>query len=60
MSQWIYINDNVTWWLLNNTIDWSEENTKIMCEIFASEVQAGNRDNTHMNKSGNKNAIERF
>ncbi|CAD6254033.1 unnamed protein product [Miscanthus lutarioriparius] len=40
--------------------DWSDENTRIVCEIFADEVQKGNRANTHLNKAGYKNVIQRF
>jgi hypothetical protein len=46
--------------LLNSIADWSEENTKFVYDFFVDEVQEGNRDNTHLNKSGYKNVIERF
>jgi hypothetical protein len=31
-----------------------------VCEIFADEVEKGNRANTHLNKAGYKNVIQRF
>jgi hypothetical protein len=31
-----------------------------VCEIFADEVEKGNRANTHLNKAGYKNMIRRF
>ena len=39
---------------------WCDENTKIVCEIFAEEVEIGNRSNTHLNKAGYKNIIQKF
>jgi hypothetical protein len=44
----------------NNQADWSDENTKVVCEIFAEEVENGNRSNTHLNKIGYKNVIQNF
>ncbi|CAD6254079.1 unnamed protein product [Miscanthus lutarioriparius] len=43
----------------NSEADWWDENTRIVCEIFADEVQKGNRANTHLNKAGYKNVIQR-
>ncbi|CAN6292135.1 unnamed protein product [Urochloa humidicola] len=40
--------------------DWCDENTRIVCELFAHEVQIGNRDSTHLNKTGYQNIIRRF
>ncbi|CAO2190563.1 unnamed protein product [Urochloa humidicola] len=40
--------------------DWCDENNKIACEIFADEVQKGNRETTHLSKTGYKNLIKRF
>ncbi|CAO2153161.1 unnamed protein product [Urochloa humidicola] len=40
--------------------DWCDENTRIVCEIFADEVQKGHRDTTHLNKTGYQNIIKRF
>nr|TKW25882.1 hypothetical protein SEVIR_3G148700v2 [Setaria viridis] len=36
-------------------VAWCDENTRIVCEIFADEVQKGNRSSTHLNKTGYKN-----
>ena len=44
----------------NSSADWCDENTRIVCELFAAEVMIGNRDNTHLNKAGYKNVIEKF
>ncbi|CAN6244751.1 unnamed protein product [Urochloa humidicola] len=40
--------------------DWCDENNKIACEIFADEVQKGNRETIHLSKTGYKNLIKRF
>jgi hypothetical protein len=40
--------------------DWSDDNSRIVCEIFADEVLKGNRSSTHLNKTGYKNVIARF
>ncbi|CAO2162792.1 unnamed protein product [Urochloa humidicola] len=40
--------------------DWCDENNKIACEIFADEVQKGNRETTHLSKTGYTNLIKRF
>nr|TKW27862.1 hypothetical protein SEVIR_3G285800v2 [Setaria viridis] len=39
---------------------WCDENTRIVCEIFADKVQKGNRSRTHLNKTGYKNVIQMF
>ena len=44
----------------NSEADWNDENSRIVCEIFADEVEKGNRANTHLNKAGYKNVIQRF
>jgi len=31
-----------------------------LCDIFADEVLKGNRENTHLSKTGYKNVIQRF
>jgi hypothetical protein len=31
-----------------------------VCELFADEVQKGNRDSTHLNETGYSNMITRF
>jgi hypothetical protein len=50
----------VTDFVGNNLVDWCDENTRIVCEIFADEVLKGNRSSTHLSKIGYKNVIERF
>ncbi|CAL5076568.1 unnamed protein product [Urochloa decumbens] len=44
----------------NREADWCDENTRIVCELFAHEVQKGNRATTHLNKTGYQNMIKRF
>ncbi len=44
----------------NSVAYWCDDNTKIVCEIFAEQVQIGNRSNTHLNKAGYKNVIQKF
>ena len=39
---------------------WSDEKTRIVCEIFAEECENGNRANTHLNKVGYENVIKKF
>jgi hypothetical protein len=39
---------------------WTDENTRIVCEIFAEQVLIGNRSSTHLNKAGFTNVIEKF
>jgi hypothetical protein len=50
----------VTDFVGNSLADWCDENTRIVCEIFADEVLKGNRSSTHLSKIGYKNVIERF
>ena len=33
-------------------VNWCYENTRIVCEIFANEVEKENQGNTHLNKAG--------
>ena len=40
--------------------DWSDENTRIVCELFAEEVKAKNRSGTHLNKIGYTHVIAKF
>ncbi|CAM0146433.1 unnamed protein product [Urochloa decumbens] len=40
--------------------DWCDENTRIVSELFADEVQKGNRSTTHLNKAGYLNVIKIF
>jgi hypothetical protein len=35
----------------NNLVDWGDDNTRIVCEIFANEVIKGNRSSTHFHKT---------
>lgn len=51
---------NNLFFVANSTADWCDENTRIVCELFAAEVLIGNRDNTHLNKAGYKNVMEKF
>ncbi|PUZ70658.1 hypothetical protein GQ55_2G251300 [Panicum hallii var. hallii] len=45
---------------MSDNADWNEENTKLLCELFAEQVTAHNRSGTHLNKSGYKNVMEKF
>jgi hypothetical protein len=44
----------------NSLDDWGDDNTRIVCEIFANEVLNGHRANTHLNKTEYNNMIARF
>ncbi|XP_034588445.1 L10-interacting MYB domain-containing protein-like [Setaria viridis] len=33
-------------------IDWNSENTRVLCVLFAEQVEKGNRPNTHLNALG--------
>ena len=37
--------------------DWTDENVRIVCELFAEQVEIGNRSSTHLNKAGFTNVI---
>ncbi|XP_056698163.1 L10-interacting MYB domain-containing protein-like [Spinacia oleracea] len=39
---------------------WTDQSTKIYCEVCAEEVTAGNRPHTHFNKIGWSNVIKKF
>ncbi|XP_062185934.1 L10-interacting MYB domain-containing protein-like [Phragmites australis] len=41
-------------------VEWSDENTMIVCELFAEQVRCGNRSSTHLNNVGYNNVIEKF
>jgi hypothetical protein len=43
-----------------NNAEWTDENTRIVCELFAEQVRIGNRSNTHLNKVGYDNVIAKF
>lgn len=43
-----------------STAIWGDEYTRIVCEIFVDEVIKGNRSNTHLNKAGYQNVIQKF
>ncbi|CAN6234381.1 unnamed protein product [Urochloa humidicola] len=40
--------------------DWSDENLRVVCELFAAEVRAKNRSGTHLNRQGYANVIAHF
>ncbi|CAL4911180.1 unnamed protein product [Urochloa decumbens] len=40
--------------------EWNDERTRIVCELFVEEVQAGNRPNTHLNNIGYRNVAGKF
>lgn len=40
--------------------EWNDERTRIVCELFAEQVQAGNRPNTHLNNLGYRNVAAEF
>jgi hypothetical protein len=44
----------------NSLADWGDDDTRIVCEIFAGEVLKGHRSSTHLNKTGYNNVIARF
>ena len=41
-------------------IEWNEENTRVVTELFADQVNRGNRPNTHLNNVGYDEVIKRF
>ena len=41
-------------------IAWTDENTSIVTELFAEEVDRGNRSSTHLNNLGYENVAKRF
>ncbi|KAL6850506.1 hypothetical protein ACP4OV_021133 [Aristida adscensionis] len=41
-------------------IDWNEENTQIICELFDEQANKGNRPNTYMNSVGYAEVEKRF
>ncbi|PVH36923.1 hypothetical protein PAHAL_6G199200 [Panicum hallii] len=45
---------------MSDNADWNDENTRLVCELFAEQVTAHNRSGTHLNKSGYKNVMEKF
>lgn len=45
---------------MHSVADWSDDNVRIVCELFAEETRIGNRSNTHLNSAGYKNVIRRF
>ncbi|KAL6906211.1 hypothetical protein ACP4OV_003812 [Aristida adscensionis] len=40
--------------------EWNDERTKIICELFAEQVRAGNRPNTHLNNIGYREVAIKF
>jgi hypothetical protein len=45
---------------MTENADWNEENTRLLCELFAEQVRAHNRSGTHLNRTGYKNIMEKF
>jgi hypothetical protein len=45
---------------MGDNADWNDENTKILCELFAKQVNAHNHSGTHLNRTGYTNVIEKF
>lgn len=43
-----------------NNVEWTDENTRIVCELLTEQVRIGNRSNTHLNKVGYDNVIAKF
>ena len=44
----------------NPVIAWTDENTSIVTELFAEEVDRGNRSSTHLNNLGYEAVAKRF
>jgi hypothetical protein len=40
--------------------DWNEENTRLLCELFAEQVRVHNRNGTHLNRTEYKNVMKKF
>jgi hypothetical protein len=45
---------------MGDSADWNEENTKILCELFVEQVKAHNRSDTHLNRTGYMNVMEKY
>lgn len=45
---------------MGDSADWNEDNTALVCELFAEQVKAHNRSGTHLNKTGYKNVMDKF
>ncbi|XP_008671287.2 uncharacterized protein [Zea mays] len=45
---------------MGDSVDWNEDNTALVCELFAEQVKAHNRSGTHLNKTGYKNVMDKF
>jgi hypothetical protein len=43
-----------------DNVDWNEENTRLLCELFAKQVRAHNHSGTHLNRTRYKNVMEKF
>jgi hypothetical protein len=39
---------------MHSVADWSDDNVRIVCELFAEETRIRNRSNTHLNSDGYK------
>ncbi|CAN6353174.1 unnamed protein product, partial [Urochloa humidicola] len=46
--------------LLMPEAEWNDERSRIVCELFVEQVQAGNRPNTHLNHIGYRNVAGKF
>ncbi|PNT65318.1 hypothetical protein BRADI_4g40345v3 [Brachypodium distachyon] len=40
--------------------EWNDEHTRVICELFAEQVQAGNRPNTHLKNIGYSVVADKF
>jgi hypothetical protein len=45
---------------MGDNVDWNDENTKVLCELFAEQMKAYNRSDTQLNRTGYTNVIEKF
>jgi hypothetical protein len=41
-------------------IDWNEDNTTLVCQLFVEQKRKGNRPNTHLNNVGYGEVIKGF
>ncbi|BAF29405.1 L10-interacting MYB domain-containing protein isoform X2 [Oryza sativa Japonica Group] len=45
---------------MTEAAEWNDENTKIICELYAEQVRAGNRPSTHLNSIGYSQVALKF
>ena len=43
-----------------DSMEWIDEHTTIVCQLFAQQVVKGNRPNTHLNSVGYDEVIQLF